>query len=69
MKYEVQTYTLCAGWVNVWTDDDSKPVIFDSLEAAQNELQEFLTEMADAVQIGHLDDYNPEDYRIEKVAV
>ena len=68
MTYEVQTYTLCAGWVNVWSDSDSTLVTFDTLEAAQNELQEFLTEMADAVQIGHLDDFSPDDYRIERIA-
>jgi len=67
MKYEVQTYTLCAGWVNIWTDDDSKPVIFNSREAAQTELSDYLAALACEVRAGHLDDFNPEDYKIEKV--
>jgi len=67
MKYEVQTYTLCAGWVNLWTDDDSEPVTFDSREAAEAYLSNYLDGLAHAVKAGHLDDFNPEDYKIEKV--
>jgi hypothetical protein len=68
MTYEVQTYTLCLGWVNLWTDSlDDTLVTFDTFEAAQAELQDFLAELAYAVKAGHLDDYNPEDYKIEKV--
>jgi hypothetical protein len=55
--------------VNIWQDDDKEPVIFDSREAAQEELADYLAALADEVKAGHLDDYNPEDYRIEKVAV
>lgn len=69
MKYEVQTFTLCYGWVNIWQDDDREPVIFDTLEDARTELADYLAALAHAVKAGHLDDYNPEDYRIEKVAV
>ena len=67
MKYEIQTFTLCAGWVNIWTDNDSEPVTFDTLEAAQEELAQYLAGLACEVRAGHLDDYNPEDYKIEKV--
>jgi hypothetical protein len=67
MKYEVQTYTLCFGWVNIWQDNDSEPVTFDTLEAAQEELAQYLAGLACEVRAGHLDDYNPEDYKIEKV--
>jgi hypothetical protein len=66
MKYEIQTYTLCAGWINIWADDGA-PVIFDTLEAAQTELAEYLAELEHARQLDHLEDYNPEDYKIEKV--
>lgn len=37
---------------------------FATLEDAQNELQGFLEDLAYFVQIGHLEDYNPEAYRI-----
>ncbi len=68
MTYEVQTYTLCQGWVNLWTDEDSTLVTFATREEAQAELQDFLGELTRAVQLGHLDDFNPDDYRIEVTA-
>ena len=67
MRYEVQTFTLCFGWVNLWKDNDNEPVIFDSREAAQEELADYLAALDHEVKAGHLDDFNPEDYRIEKV--
>ena len=68
MTYEVQTYTLCAGWINIWTEGLDTLVTFDTYDEAQKELQDFLIELANAVQAGHLDDFSPEDYRIGKVA-
>ena len=37
MKYEVQTYTLCDGFINTWSDDDEGPVQFDTQAQAQAE--------------------------------
>lgn len=67
MTYEVQTYTLCAGWINLWMDDGNTLVTFDTLEAAQKELEDFLGELAHAIKLGHLDDFSPEDYKIVEV--
>jgi len=67
MKYEIQTYTLCAGWINIWSENDAEPVTFNTREAAEKDLADYLAELAHAVQLGHLEDYNPEDYKIEKV--
>jgi hypothetical protein len=67
MKFEIQTYTLCAGWINIWADD-GEPVLFDTREAAQAELADFLAEQAHAVQLGYLEDFSAEDYKIEEVA-
>jgi hypothetical protein len=67
MTYEVQTYTLCAGWINLWTDEGNTLVTFDTFEAARAELEDFLGELAHAVKLGHLDDFSPDDYKIEKV--
>jgi len=68
MTYEVQT-RVYNSWENVWTDSlDDTIVIFASREAAQADLNDFLRELAYAVKAGHLDDYNPEDYRIVEVA-
>jgi hypothetical protein len=68
MTYEVQTLMYPNQWENVWTDSlDDTLVTFATREAAQAELDDFLSELAYAVKAGHLDDYNPEDYRIEEV--
>jgi hypothetical protein len=67
MTYQVQTYTLCDGWINTWTEDDT-PLTFDTLEEAQIALQEHLEDLDQFVKIGHLQDFNPEDYRIERIA-
>ena len=67
MTYEVQTYTLCGGWMNIWTDDGNTLVTFDTLEAAQKELEGFLEDQAYFVQIGHLEEVCPEDYKIVEV--
>jgi hypothetical protein len=68
MTYEVQT-RMYNSWENVWTDSlDDTIVIFATREAAQADLNDFLRELAYAVKAGHLDDYNPEDYRIVEVA-
>jgi len=70
MKYEVQTRMYSDQWANVWVDSlDDTPVIFDTHAAALNELADFLAELAYAVKAGHLDDYNPDDYRIVEVAI
>ena len=47
--YAVQHYTLCDGWVNSWkTFDDlegEKEQVFDSVEEAQKELDEFFNDI------------------------
>ena len=67
MTYEVQTYTLCAGWINLWTDDGNTLVTFETLEDAQKELDGFLKDQTHMVEIGHLEDFSPEDYKIAEV--
>jgi hypothetical protein len=67
MTYEVQTYTLCDGWINMWTEDDTI-LTFDTHEGAEIALKEHLEDLAQFVKIGHLQDFNPEDYRIERIA-
>jgi len=68
MTYEVQTRMYPNQWENVWTDSlDDTIVIFATREDARAELDDFLSELAYAVKAGHLDDFNPEDYRIVEV--
>ena len=73
MKYEVQHYTLCGGWINTWSieeDGVSKSQVFDSKEEAQAELDEFLQEIADEIKCGERDPehgYDAGEFRIEEV--
>lgn len=76
MTYEVQTYTLCDGWVNTWyiehPDGTSEPETFSTRAAAQAALDEFLDEIAAEIACGqrHPDeDYDREEFCIAKVGV
>jgi len=66
--WEVQTYTLGDGWVNCWKEsDDATPQTFETEAAARAELQEHLGNVKAAVDAGHMEDYDPEDYRVVRV--
>ena len=67
MTYEVQTLTCFNRWENTWTEDGNTLVTFETLEEAQIALKEHLEDLAHFVQIGHLQDHNPEDYRIKEI--
>jgi hypothetical protein len=55
MKYEVQTYTLCDGWTNTWTDGTTgEPLVFSSYKEAKQELKAFLADTVEAVRQGHM---------------
>lgn len=71
--FEVQTWTLCEGWVNTWTTwdgdnvHDEMPTTFFTQEAAQEALDEYLADIKQAVADGDMaEEYNPEDFRIVK---
>lgn len=46
--YEVQTYTLCDGWINCWTtyeaDGHSYPTYYDTYAEAEADLNDVLDE-------------------------
>jgi hypothetical protein len=69
MTYEVQTYTICNGWINTWSEDD-QPLTFDTLENAQKALQDYFDELADAVRSGFMVEgwieNSISDYRIKE---
>lgn len=54
--YEVQTCTLCDGWVNTWhciePDGREVPETFPTEAAAQAALDEFLAEVAEEIALG-----------------
>lgn len=66
--YEIQTYTLCDGWVNTWNIVDTEghewPVTFRTRKEAEDELEGYLEELREAVEWGELEDYSPEDHRV-----
>ena len=62
MTYEVQTLLYPDTWENTWSDAQ-----FDTYKAAKDELADHLRAMAYAVKQGYMEDYNPADYRIQKL--
>ena len=69
MTFEIQTYTLCDSWGNTLLDENGELVTFATYEAAQAELNDHLADLAHAVENGYMGSYDPEDYRIVRVAV
>lgn len=70
--YEVREWCMCGGWTNHWTttDDEGKiiPMVFDTEEEAWAELEEYMQDMADAVEDGDMEDAPAwDDFRIEAV--
>ena len=60
--YEVQEKTLCDGWVNNWR------MTFNSKEAAQNELDEFLIDCHEAYKAREMLDYlDSSNFRIVQI--
>ena len=70
MKYEVQQYTFCQGWINTWSIDE-EPEIFSTYEEARIELMKFMDEIQDQIQTGEREPDNGfciEDFRIVKIS-
>lgn len=74
MSYEVQTFTLCDGWVNIWhiehADGTSAPETFPTRAAAQAALDEFLGEIAEEIAVGQRrpdEGYDRDEFRVAKV--
>ncbi|MFZ2992413.1 MAG: hypothetical protein WA061_01745 [Microgenomates group bacterium] len=67
MKWEVQQYTFCDGWVNTWTEDDI-PVTFSTRSQAEKELQEYLDEVREVAARGDmLEEYYQDDFKVVPV--
>ena len=67
MKYAILTDTFITGWANTWVDDEGYPLTFDTLEDAQKALDLYLIELSIDCDLGNIEDYNPEDYKIVEV--
>jgi hypothetical protein len=72
MKYEIQHYTLCQGWVNTWTitneDGLSEPEYFETKEQAISALADFLDEENREYLNGNVESpYDIHEFRIEEI--
>lgn len=70
-KYEVQHWTFIEGWVNTWTTYsntlESEPTVFDSIAAAQQELDEFFEDIDEDIKEGNRqpdEGYSRDEFRI-----
>lgn len=73
MTYEVQTLTICDGWINTWTvhhpDGTSEPETFGTAQEAQAALDEFIADIQAEIDAGqHTADegYSADEFRIVK---
>ena len=70
--YEIQHYTLCDGWINNWSIEESngvsKPEVFDTFEDAVSALDEFLDDELFEYQQGNLDSmYERDEFQIVEI--
>lgn len=72
MKYEIQHFTLCDGWVNTWTvineDGSEEKELFDSYQDARDCLQDFLEQEDESYFNGYIESrYQSDEFRIVEV--
>ena len=67
MRYQVEHYTFCDGWVNCWSRDD-QPSTFPTLQEARNELAQYYKDIREAIRDGDME-MGPDsaEYRIQEV--
>lgn len=73
-KYEVQSYTLCDGWINTWAlideHGETEAETFDTKEQAEEALLEYLADIQDEIDAGQCEPeytYYIEDFRIAEI--
>lgn len=74
IAYEVQTFTLCDGWINTWTiiheDGSTEPEIYATEAEAQAAIDEFLADIQAEIDAGERspdEGYDRDDYRVARV--
>ena len=55
--FEVQTYTLCDGYVNTWLDGNDKPIKYATRKQALSDLRDYFVDNLAAVQDGEILDF------------
>ena len=56
--YEVQTYTLCDGYVNTWLDGNDQPIRYQTQRQAMRDLRDYIADCQAAVDDGYLDEFS-----------
>ena len=69
MRYQIEHFTLCDGWVNTWRDDSDAPVTFASYDEALKALNNHYNELTEDVESGFIERYNMSDYRIAEATL
>lgn len=66
-QYIIETYTLCDGWLNLWSDEGG-PTVFNSKQEAEAELECYLQDEKQAYKDGNIAGLSdPDDFRIMEV--
>jgi hypothetical protein len=74
-RYEVQTWTLCDGWINTWSiceEAGDIPETFATREETYAALCEFLADIQAEIDAGQRsadEGYDADDYRVAEVQV
>jgi len=67
MRYQIETFTICDGWVNTLRDDTDALVTFASYDKALKELNDHYNELRESAESGFIEPYNISDFRIAEV--
>ena len=62
--YQIEHLTLCDGWINTSTDDNGEPVLFDTLQEAQSELESHWRELQNE---GMEESYSRAEWRVASI--
>lgn len=69
--YEVQHFTLCDGWINVWSDIDEEgnetPSVYATEQDAKKALDEYLFDTFMAYMEGDLSDFDHTQFRVSPI--
>ena len=71
--FEVQTFTLCDGWINCWSITDelgTRPETFSNEAEAQAEIDEFFHDIELQIEAGERDPedgYSRDEYQIVEI--
>ena len=55
--FEVQTYTLCDGYVNTWLDGNDNPIQYSTRKQALSDLRDYFADCQGAVDDGEILDF------------